>query len=109
MSESEQAGGRAAALLELRGRWFLVCDNAVFAVEKDGFREVFSYFSGGSALDGEPYHGDSVRHHAALALDGVTVVIGPRRIPLAQILHGILRVARLVVSLNWGVAPGLFR
>ena len=90
------------ALLKLRDRWFLVCNGGVLAIEKDEFTDVFDYFSAGSTLDARLYHADSAGYHAALAIDRVTVVIGPRRIPLAQILHEILRVARLVVSLNSG-------
>jgi hypothetical protein len=105
ISERDRAGGRAAALLRLRDRWFLVCDGGILGIEKDGLKDVHSYVSAGMTLDGLPYHGDSAGGCAALALDRVTVVIGPRRIPLAQILYGILRVARLFVPMSWAVTP----
>jgi hypothetical protein len=101
ISERNQAGGRVAALLKLRDRWFLVCDGGVLGIEKDGFKNVYSYSSAGTTLDGLPYHGDSAGGCAALALDRVTVIIGPRRIPLVQILSGILYVARLFLPRSW--------
>lgn len=107
ISERDRAGGRAATLMKLGDRWLLVCDGGVLAIEKDGFTDVFAYVSAGTTLDGLPYHGDSAGANAALALDRTTVVIGPRRIPLARVFHGILRVARFVIPMNWAVMPRL--
>jgi hypothetical protein len=105
ISERDRAGGRAATLLKLRDGWLLMCDGGVLGIEKDGFKDVYSFVSAGMTLDGLPYHGDSSGGCAALALDRVTVVIGPPRLPLAQILYGMLRVARVFLPMSWAVTP----
>lgn len=75
LKETKNAGGRAATLLSRDGLQLLVCDGGVFRVGKSGIKQVFSFMSGGSTLDGASYAGDSEGQYAALALDGVAVLI----------------------------------
>jgi hypothetical protein len=89
IKEFPGAGGGSATMLKDGQKSYLVCDGVIFSVEERALQETFSFLPPsvtpngriyhGWRLDGTPYHGDSDGLYAALAYDGVAVVLKLRR------------------------------
>lgn len=75
LKEIANSGGKACIVMPFADKQFFVCNGNVFSVGVDSLTPRFPLFPHGSTLDGFPYHGDADAKHAAIALDGVIVVL----------------------------------
>jgi len=69
-----EAGGRTAAVHRTSSGTFLVCNGWIFEVGQQRQTTV-QEFSGGSTLDGAPYHGDTQGPYVAIATDDEAIVV----------------------------------
>jgi hypothetical protein len=81
MKEVNHCGGRAAMILPIKDRKYLVCDLVVFSIRGQNLASKFTFVHDGSTISGFPYHCDTDGNYAALPLDEVAIVLRLKKGP----------------------------